>query len=221
MFARTRSVLPIAGGTPAALSTGLPGLDACLPGRGWPPGQLVEILCAGNETAALDLVTPALNPLLQRGRRIALVNPPTDAALLPLNDCPPRPGSVVRMHPQSAPSHWGVEQCLQAGACDAVLAWLPQADYRQLRSVQEAARGTHALCFAIRGREARDEPSPAAVRIDIFPFKTGSCVELLKCNLIPGRSHPPCAPPGLVRATPILGAFAPRGMPAYCEPRLR
>jgi hypothetical protein len=84
MFARTRSVLPIAGGTPAALSTGLPGLDACLPGRGWPPGQLVEILCAGNETAALDLVTPALNTLLQRGRRIALVNPPSDAARLPL-----------------------------------------------------------------------------------------------------------------------------------------
>lgn len=40
MFARTRSVLPIAGGTPAALSTGLPGLDACLPGVGGRPVSL-------------------------------------------------------------------------------------------------------------------------------------------------------------------------------------
>ena len=135
MFARTRSVLPIAGGTPAALSTGLPGLDACLPGRGWPPGQLVEILCAGNETAALDLVTPALNTLLQRGRRIALVNPPSDAARLPWENGLPRPGGVVRMHPQSETSHWGVEQCLQAGACDAVLAWKPNPNIKAVRRI--------------------------------------------------------------------------------------
>ena len=48
-----------------ALSTGLPALDAVLPGGGWPVGQLVEVLQARPQQHVWRLLVPALARAVQ------------------------------------------------------------------------------------------------------------------------------------------------------------
>src|SRR2546422_11607698 len=62
-------------GTPI-ISCGFPGLDAELPGRGWPAGALTEILPAHEGIGELRLLGPALAGLSKRGLRLVWVGPP-------------------------------------------------------------------------------------------------------------------------------------------------
>src|SRR3989475_9749650 len=62
-------------GTPT-ISCGFPGLDAELPGRGWPAGALTEILPAHEGIGELRLLGPALAGLSKRGLRLVWVAPP-------------------------------------------------------------------------------------------------------------------------------------------------
>src|SRR5260221_12776212 len=62
-------------GTPA-IPCGVPGLDAELPGGGWPAGALTEILPAHEGIGELRLLGPALAGLSQRGLRLAWIAPP-------------------------------------------------------------------------------------------------------------------------------------------------
>src|SRR2546425_463481 len=55
---------------------GFPGLDAELPGRGWPAGALTEILPAHEGIGELRLLGPALAGLSKRGLRLVLFAPP-------------------------------------------------------------------------------------------------------------------------------------------------
>src|SRR5882672_11638222 len=60
----------------ASVSSGFPGLDAELPGGGWPAGALTEILSAHEGIGELRLLGPALAGLSQRGLRLAWIAPP-------------------------------------------------------------------------------------------------------------------------------------------------
>src|SRR2546427_5463009 len=62
-------------GTPA-IPSGFPGLDAELPGGGWPAGALTEILPAHEGIGELRLLGSALAGLSQRGLRLAWIAPP-------------------------------------------------------------------------------------------------------------------------------------------------
>src|SRR2546427_8025513 len=62
-------------GTPT-ISCGFPGLDAELPGRGWPAGALTEILPAHEGIGELRLLGPALAGLSKRGLRLVWIAPP-------------------------------------------------------------------------------------------------------------------------------------------------
>src|SRR5258708_29490607 len=62
-------------GSPA-IPCGFPGLDAELPGGGWPAGALTEILPAHEGIGELRLLGPALAGLSQRGLRLAWIAPP-------------------------------------------------------------------------------------------------------------------------------------------------
>src|SRR6267378_1674310 len=55
---------------------GFPGLDAELPGGGWPAGALTEILPAHEGIGELRLLGPALAGLSQRGLRLVWIAPP-------------------------------------------------------------------------------------------------------------------------------------------------
>src|SRR5256885_16592883 len=58
------------------LPCGFPGLDAELPGGGWPAGALTEILPAHEGIGELRLLGPALAGLSRRGLRLRSVSPP-------------------------------------------------------------------------------------------------------------------------------------------------
>src|SRR5258708_11573060 len=62
-------------GTPT-IPCGFPGLDAELPGGGWPAGALTEILPAHEGIGELRLLGPALAGLSKRGLRLAWIAPP-------------------------------------------------------------------------------------------------------------------------------------------------
>src|SRR6266702_1573806 len=58
------------------LPCGFPGLDAELPGGGWPAGALTEILPAHEGIGELRLLGPALAGLSRRGLRLVWCAPP-------------------------------------------------------------------------------------------------------------------------------------------------
>lgn len=157
-------------------------LDALLPGGGWPIGALIEILVENDGLGELGLVIPALAALTRMRRRIAMIAPPyipyppaLVAAGIDLDH-------LVQIDAGVADSHWSAEQCLRAGCCAAVLHWLPDADYRQLRRLQLAAETGGALAFLFRPLRVMNQSSPAALRLKISHSETGSCIEVLKCR---------------------------------------
>lgn len=175
-----------------ALSTGLPELDALLPGGGWPCGALSEILFANDGIGELSLLMPALAELTRRQQRVVFVAPPyipyapaLDAYGLDLR-------FVVQIESTASEGAWGAEQCLRSGSCGAVLGWLPQADYTLLRRLQLAAESGDALAFLFRPAGAAGKPSPAALRLQLHAGDDDDAgcasaaasvdIEILKCR---------------------------------------
>lgn len=172
--------------TPApadALPTGCAGLDAVLPGGGWPPGALSEVLLPLDGVGELQLAWPVLARLSRAGRTIVLVAPPYDvhapawaAAGIDLAHL-----QLVRTEPREA--LWAAEQCLRSGACGAVLCWPAKADDRALRRLQVAAEAGQCLGLAFRASRESRNPSPAALRIAIESGGDGAPrLRVLKCR---------------------------------------
>src|SRR5262245_47524214 len=150
----------------SVIPSGFPGLDAGLTGGGWPAGTLTEILPAHEGIGELRLLGPALAGLSRRGSRLAWIAPPhlpyapalaaagIDAAKL-----------VVVRTASRKETLWAAEQALASNACGAVLAWLDDAKYAELRRLQIAAEGGRAPAFLFRPPETARESSPAALRI--------------------------------------------------------
>jgi len=163
-------------------ASGNASLDALLPGGGWPLGALTEILVENDGLGELELVMPALAALTRERRRVAIISPP----YLPYPPALIAAGvdldQLVQIDAAAGDSHWSAEQCLRAGCCAAVLHWLPNADYRQLRRLQLAAETGNALAFLFRPLRAMELSSPAALRLKLYHSETGTCIEVLKCK---------------------------------------
>lgn len=147
-------------------STGLAGLDALLPQRGWPRRALTELLLPADGVGEMSLLTPTLARLSRTGGRVALIAPPylpyapawqqagVDLAVLDIVEAAP------------ADALWAFEQCLRSGACAAVVGWPQRADAAALRRLQVAADTGACLGFAVRDRRHAANPSPAALRLE-------------------------------------------------------
>ena len=163
--------------------TGIAGLDARLPGGGWPRGALSEILIEQDGLGECSLVLPALAALTQARRRVALVAPPYIPYAPALAGAGIDVAQVVHIDADAGDTHWTAEQCLRAGCCGAVLNWLPRADYRQLRRLQLAAETGGAIGFVFRPLAAAAEASPAALRLRITTAADGAPrIDILKCR---------------------------------------
>ncbi|WP_422506320.1 translesion DNA synthesis-associated protein ImuA [Stenotrophomonas sp. GZD-301] len=164
--------------------TGHPALDARLPGGGWPPSALSEILLSSPGQGELGLVWPTLARLSQQ-QAVVLVAPPWQphapawaGAGLALGQV-----HIVRATPREA--LWAAEQCLRSAACAAVLCW-PQGDDRALRRLQVAAETGQCLGFAFRDARQARNPSPAALRLQVDDGQ----VQVLKCRGGRPPAHP-------------------------------
>src|SRR4029077_17797615 len=163
----------------ASVSSGFPGLDAGLPGGGWPTRALTEILAAHEGIGELRLLRPALAS--PRGARLAWIAPPH----LPYAPALAAAGiDIAAFVVVRTASHretlWAAEQVLASNACGAVLAWLPRAKYAELRRLQIAAEGGRAPAFLFRPPEAASQSSPAPLRIALGTSDGGLAVRVLK-----------------------------------------
>jgi len=173
-----------------AVPTGLAELDAQLPGGGWPCGALSEILFAYDGLGELALLLPALAELTRKAQRVVFVAPPyiPYAPALAAHGLDLR--YVVQIDAHAGDGAWSAEQCLRSGSCGAVLSWMQQADYTQLRRLQLAAESGDALAFLFRPARAATKASPAALRLQLHADAGPSEIEIIKCrgNLDAARS---------------------------------
>lgn len=151
-----------------------------LPGGGWPPAALSEILIGAVGIGELQLLWPTLARLTAAKERVVLISPP----YLPYPQAWHAAGvdmrylSIVRA--QGRDALWAAEQCLRSGSCGAVLCWPHKADDRALRRLQVAAETGQTLAFAYRSQKEAVNASPAALRlaIDAHPAQ----LRVLKCR---------------------------------------
>lgn len=170
-----------------ALATGLPELDALLPGGGWPSGALSEILIDADGLGELSLLMPALADITQRGQRVVFVAPPyiPYAPALEAHGLDLR--HVVQIQANANEGAWSAEQCLRSGSCGAVLSWLDEADYTQLRRLQLAAESGDALAFLFRPARAASKHSPAALRLQLHTDQSDESVRAEPFDYAQGR----------------------------------
>ena len=169
-----------------AVPTGYARLDRELPGGGWPAGALTEILCAEEGIGELQLVLPALAALTHAGHRIAWLAPPH------LPYAPALAAAGVRLEfltvvraPGRRDALWAAEQVLRAGACRALLAWLPRASYAELRRLAVAAEAGKAFTALFRPPQAARESSPTPLRLALEPDGEQLAVRVLKRRGMP------------------------------------
>jgi cell division inhibitor SulA/protein ImuA len=167
--------------TAPSLPTGFPGLDAELPGGGWPTGKLTEILSAHEGIGELRLLGFALAGLSAAGKRLAWIAPlhRPYAPALAAAGIDPAQMIIVRTKSERE-TLWAVEQALASRACGAVLAWPAAIKYAELRRLQLASETSRALAVLFRPQKTAGESSPAALRIALGTAAGGLVVHILK-----------------------------------------
>lgn len=198
----------LGGSVRPACPSGHARLDAELPGGGWPPGSLTELLLPAPGHGEWRLLAPALAHCHHdRSACIGLVDaphPPLVTALQRLGLDPARLLWLSTRGPGDAA--WAVDQLLQSPACTAVLWWpsrgLPTSTLRRLHLL--AQRGA-ALLFMLQADETSARapapgPAPLRLRCSALPRRPGwLAIELLK------RRGPPCPLPLWLDTTTGLG----------------
>ena len=163
----------LAADAPAGLSSGFARLDAHLPGGGWPPGVLTELIAREVGVGELRLLAPLMARLTGQGRTVALLAPPHvpyAPALVGFGIDTSR--LLVVQAAQAADRLWAVDQALRSAAVGALLAWLPPGgavSATQLRRMQLAAAACPGATFLLRPWDAQFQPSPAPLRLLLEP----------------------------------------------------
>jgi len=174
----------------AVVSTGHAALDAQLPGGGWPVGSMVEVLQARSGPHVWQLLLPGLAQAVQKqAGPVVLVSSPFDP-FGPSLDAQGLPGERLLCVKADKPTArlWAAEQCLRCADVVAVLAWLPQARSAELRRLHMAAQQHDKLLFVFRGLNARQDSSPARVRL------LAEGVDSLQLHILKRRGPPLEAP---------------------------
>lgn len=170
------------------LPSQLGAFDDALPSAGWPRGALTEVLLPAEGVGELALVLPALAELTKAGQWVAVVAPPFVPYVAGWRGFGVDMARVVIVRASEREALWAAEQCLRSGSCSAVLCWSRTGDDRALRRLQVAADTGRAVGFLFRDRKFADNPSPAALRVELSASPLPS-VRVRKCR----GAHPPTA----------------------------
>ena len=161
----------------SGVHTGFAALDAAFLHRGWPRAGLTELLCAACGIGELRLLAPALTALCRNeARAIALVMPPFVPYPPALRDLGVDVAKVLLIHPRNQrEALWAMQQALGAGACSAVLGWLPETSlgFANLRRLLLAARQGEAWGCLFRPAQAAASASAAELRLHLSPRPGG------------------------------------------------
>lgn len=177
------------------LASGYPKLDQHLPGGGWPPHALTEILLDQYGTGELQLLMPALASLSQphndnehewassKDGWIAWIAPPFEPYPPALKQWGVNLSRVLIVRPKKTKEVlWAAEQALSSGNCAAVLLWPKLLDDAGSRRIQLAAETGKCWAIAFRSLQALSHPSAAALRIRLNAGEQGIDLDILKCR---------------------------------------
>lgn len=168
------------------LASGYPKLDQHLPGGGWPPHALTEILLDQYGTGELQLLMPALARLSQLREDsdagwIAWIAPPFDPYPPALMQWGVNLSRVLIVRPRGGKEAlWAAEQALTSGNCAAVLLWSNELDDVASRRLQLAAGAGQSWAIAFRALNAMSQPSAAALRLRLQTGEKGTDLGILK-----------------------------------------
>lgn len=193
---------------PAAIPTGHAGVDAVLPGGGWPQGALTEIVLAREGIGELRLTLPALAALSRAGRSVVWIAPPYRPYAPALAAAGVDLARFIVVRGRGRDALWAYEQALRARDCGAAFAWLDVRDAKALRRLQVAARegSTWGVLWRRPGQHAAAASAPLRLGLDSRDGRLA--VHVLK------RRGPELAAPVLVDlaqgpAAPYVGVPAP------------
>ena len=171
------------------LSSGYQQLDRLLPGGGWPQRALTEILIGQYGIGELQLLMPALASLCIEEPTADSTEPGWIAWVAPpFQPYPPALQKwgidlsrmlIVRPRDDSEVL-WSAEQALSSGTCAAVLLWPQVLDDQASRRLQLAAEKGGSWAIAFRPLAARNQPSAAALRIELSAGTEGTRLVILK-----------------------------------------
>lgn len=165
------------------ISTGFNKLDEVLPGGGWSPGCLTEILSRRTGTGELTLVLPALAWFTARNRWVSWIAPPHIPYAPALAAAGIRLSRMLVIRPQRTLDRlWSAEQALRHGNRSAVLIWLDACDERALRRLQLAAAEGSSFGVLFRSRRHAGAHSPAALRMAVDNSAGTLVVDMIKCR---------------------------------------
>jgi protein ImuA len=194
-------------------------LDAQLPGAGWPAGSLTELLVEQGGVGEMRLVAPALRALTaQAGRHVLLVAPPWRPYACALKTWGLALERVIWVRAAEDEAAWVAEQALKQEGMGAVLLWQTKARADAVRRLQVAAQDSQALAFLVRPLAARNQSSPAPLRMTCSPVPPPDDASLnrrqwmqlaaLSVDIFKRRGPPPAQP--LVITLPLQDAVLPQ-----------
>ena len=169
------------------LASGYPKLDCHLPGGGWPPHALTEILLEYYGMGELKLLMPALARLSQsedgatEAGWITWVAPPFEPYPPALLQWGINLSRVLIVRPKEATEALcAAEQALCSGNCAAVLLWSAALNDAASRRLQLAAEKGRSWAVAFRSLKALSQTSAAALRIQVSAGERGTDLGILK-----------------------------------------
>jgi len=175
--------------TRAVIATGFPELDQHLPGGGWPTGAIIEVFVDGYGIGELGLLMPALTALtnadpLKPKKWVAWIAPPLVPYAPALQQYGVNIDRLLMIHPTAGNKNclWAVEQVVRSGSSAGVLAWVAAADDVILRRLQLAAEDQGCWTLLFRPHSARQQRSPAALRILLSHHETATRIQIIKCR---------------------------------------
>jgi protein ImuA len=153
-------------------------------------GNMVEILQERSGPHVWQLLLPGLAQAIRKhAGPVVLVNAPCEpfGPSLRAQGLPGERLLCIKAD-QAAARVWATEQALRCADVAAILAWLPQAKSAELRRLQMAAQQHERLLFVFRGLNARQDASPARLRLLL------EGVDKLELKILKRRG-PPLEPP--------------------------
>jgi len=173
----------------AVLHTGFHELDNHLPGGGWPLGAIIEIFVDGYGVGELALLMPALKALTsvdptKPKKWVAWVAPPFVPYAPALRQHGVNIDRLLMVHPSRSDASrlWAIEQIVRSGSSAGVLAWVAAADDVMLRRLQLAAEDQACWTLLFRPVSARQQRSPAALRLKLSRNEAATRIEIIKCR---------------------------------------